>query len=129
VITVTLDGPEHAVALEVTLPNRPTSLTIQWSCPREATVDPVTQERMSATRTSQDLLDLLGNDRLTMTQWCKLAKDEIGIANSSFYGLLKQLQDLKRCKDRPWMVGGRNSRTYPSLPNPTAINNELEYTD
>lgn len=46
--------------------------------------------------TPDSLLELLGDQSLTATEWAKLAKNELGVGNGTFYELLRELRKLER---------------------------------
>jgi hypothetical protein len=106
---------EGAFAVETVLRNLPPlpPFVVRWNCPlfeRAGELNPEKLKQQPGGRprkhTPESLLEVLGARRLTTTEWRKRASDTKGIAKTSFFDLLEDLQKagriLKSTIDEKW---------------------------
>jgi hypothetical protein len=103
ILTLTRHEEEDAFTVEATLRNhRPIEpFVIKWNFPlmvREETLDPTRLKQAGGrprAATPAEILDLLDEKPLTATEWQKRAREEFGIASSTFYELKSSLAKHK----------------------------------
>ena len=117
-VVFTKHEEERAFVVEMILRNLPPvkPFVVKWQYPlfvREGSLDPTRLKQAGgrpAKHTPEMLLECLGNQRLTATEWQVLTKKEHQVAESRFYELKKGLEDSqknRKIRDRRQM--GENS--------------------
>jgi hypothetical protein len=103
IMTLTAHEEEGAYTVDMILRNLPEqpSFVVKWDFPlmRVADeLDPAKLKKAGRTRehTPEALLEVLGSDSLSTTEWQKASKAEKGISSGTFYKLLDELQKSKR---------------------------------
>jgi AAA domain/DnaB-like helicase N terminal domain len=122
-VVFTKHEEEGAFVVEMILRNLPpvAPFVVKWQYPlflRENSLDPTRLKQMGgrpAKHKADDLLDLLGDQRLKSGQWSKLASTELGITNGPFFALVNKLEDAgevqKSALDAKWERVQKRSKT------------------
>src|SRR5262249_8162711 len=106
---------QDCFTVEMTLRNHPpqSPFVVRWEYPLfivDSLLDP-TRLKQAGGRprlaTQTEILDLLDEKPLTATEWHKRAKQEFGIAPSTFWNMKKELQELGRVES----IAGLFSKT------------------
>ena len=112
---------EGAYTVEPILRNFPPvpPFVVQWAYPlfrRDGSLDP-TRLKQAAGRpakyTENDLLECLGTQRLTTTQWKDLANEELGVSRTRFYELKEALKEAGKVSQSPVDEKWEQIRTKP----------------
>ncbi|MFO0734142.1 MAG: hypothetical protein U0361_24895 [Nitrospiraceae bacterium] len=121
-ITFTRHEEEGSFTIEFILRNLapvdPFVVTWQWPLlGRGDGMDPTKLKQVGGrppTHKPEDLLECLGDQRLTASQWKTIASEEYGISETRFFALVKGLAQaekvLKSAIDGKWERISRNSR-------------------
>ena len=123
-ITFTKHEEEKAFTVDMILRNLPPvqPFVVRWDWPlfrREDTLDPSRLKQAGgrpATHKAEMLLECLGTERLTTTEWKEKVAAEHGVSESRFFVLIKRLSDAgkvaKSVVDRKWEQVRSYSRNY-----------------
>jgi len=116
---------EDAFAVEMILRNLPPvkPFVVRWSHPlfgRDEKLDPSRLKQGGGGRpakyTTEDLLEALGNDRLTTTEWEERCLEDSGVTHTCFFDLRKGLEKAKKIQksavDRKWEKIQEKSGNY-----------------
>jgi hypothetical protein len=103
-ITFTRHEEEGAFAVEFTLRNLPpvAPFVVRWEWPmfhRAAELDPARLKQNAgrpAKHTAEQLLEVLGNNRLASGEWKRRCEEEYGTGRARFYELLNQLKEKEK---------------------------------
>ena len=103
IMTLTAHEEEGAYTVDMILRNLPehAPFVVKWEFPlmRLADqLDPAKLKKVGAAKrySADDLMEVLGADSMTTTEWLNAAKAELGISSGKFYELLRELQQSKR---------------------------------
>jgi hypothetical protein len=116
IMTMTALKSADSFSVELTLRNHPEQqpFAVTWQFPLmtvNSELNPADLKQTAGRRSefsADQLLDTLGGDSMTTSEWRDMAKNEVGMSERTFYGLLKELQKSDRILqskiDRKWQA-------------------------
>lgn len=108
IFVLTQHEEEGAFTVDATLRNHAPikPFVVRWNFPlmhRDASLNPSKLKQVGRAKdhTADELLGLIGNGEVSSSDWKAAAKEETGMAERTFYRLLKELKTSKRVRKSP----------------------------